>query len=174
MASKGINSVTIVGNLGDDPKVFQTANGQVTSISVATSESWIDKNTQQKQEKTEWHAISFMGKLAEIAGQYLKKGSQVYVSGKLQTRKYQDKNTGADKYSTSIIVDSFSGVLQMLGSKDQSSNGQATQQQPQPQQPPANFQPQMGQPQQFSQAPQGQGFNNDFDDDIPFNGVTMR
>ena len=103
MASKGINSVTIVGNLGDDPKVFQTANGQVTSISVATSESWKDKNTGQIQEKTEWHSISFMGKLAEIAGQYLKKGSQVYVQGKLQTRKYQDKQTGADKYSTSII-----------------------------------------------------------------------
>ena len=72
MASNGINSVTIVGNLGDDPKVFQTANGQVTSISVATSESWVDKNTGQEQSKVEWHSISFMGKLAEIAGQYLK------------------------------------------------------------------------------------------------------
>ncbi len=158
MASKGINSVTIVGNLGDDPKVFQTANGQVTSISVATSESWKDKNTGQEQSKTEWHSISFMGKLAEIAGQYLKKGSQVYVQGKLQTRKYQDKQTGADKYSTSIIVDSFSGVLQMLGSKQEGGQQQA------PNGPPANFQPQMGQPQQQPAS----DFDNNFDDDIPF------
>ena len=185
MASKGINSVTIVGNLGDDPKVFQTANGQVTSISVATSESWIDKNTQQKQEKTEWHSISFMGKLAEIAGQYLTKGSQVYVQGKLQTRKYQDKQTGADKYSTSIIVDSFSGVLQMLGSKQdgQASNTGAKNPQPQPQQnyqqQPRQQAPQNQQPQQqgnggfvqqqpqnngFQQAPQQPGFDDNADD----------
>ena len=168
MASKGINSVTIVGNLGDDPKVFQTNGGQVTSISVATSESWKDKNTGQVQEKTEWHSISFMGKLAEIAGQYLTKGSQVYVQGKLQTRKYQDKQTGADKYSTSIIVDSFSGVLQMLGSKQggqqQQQAPQQQYQQPAPKAPPANFQPQMGQPQQ---QPAGD-FDNNFDDDSPF------
>ena len=170
--ARGVNKVILLGNLGQAPEVKYMPNGNaVANVTIATSESWKDKNTGQEQSKVEWHSISFMGKLAEIAGQYLKKGSQVYVQGKLQTRKYQDKQTGADKYSTSIIVDSFSGVLQMLGSKQGGQQqAQAPQQQyqkpqqPAPQAPPANFQPQMGQ--QAQQAPGD--FDNNFDDDLPF------
>ena len=117
MASKGINRVTLVGNLGQDPEVRYTPNGDcVANISIATSESWKDKKTNQVQEKTEWHRVVFFGKLAEISAEYLKKGSQVYVEGKLQTRKWLDKQ-GQDRYSTEIIVDSFNGVMQMLSSK---------------------------------------------------------
>jgi len=117
MASRGINKVILVGNLGQDPEVRYTANGgAITNISIATSESWKDKNTGQIQDKTEWHRISLFGKIAEIAGEYLKKGTQVYIEGKLQTRKWVDKQ-GQDRYSTEVIVDSFNGVMQMLGDK---------------------------------------------------------
>lgn len=88
--------------------------GAVTTISLATSESWRDRQTGQQQERTEWHRVVFIGKIGEIAGQYLKKGSQVYVEGKLQTRKWQDQN-GQDRYTTEVLVDSFNGVMQMLG-----------------------------------------------------------
>lgn len=86
----------------------------MTTISLATSESWRDRQTDQQQERTEWHRVVFIGKIGEIAGQYLKKGSQVYVEGKLQTRKWQDQN-GQDRYTTEVLVDSFNGVMQMLG-----------------------------------------------------------
>ena len=128
---KGVNKVIIVGNLGQDPEVRYTpAGAAITNISLATSESWKDKNTGQMQEKTEWHRVVFFGKLAEIAGEYLHKGSQVYIEGKLQTRKWQDKQ-GQDKYTTEIVVDSFNGVMQMLGGKGESQNKpqQAKQQQ---------------------------------------------
>ena len=152
MSSKGVNKVIIVGNLGNDPEVRYTpAGAAITNISVATSESWKGKNSGQMQEKTEWHRVVFFGKLAEIAGVYLAKGSQVYVEGKLQTRKWQDKQ-GQDKYSTEIIVDGFNGVMQILGGK--------TEGQPKPQK----------QTQQ-QQAPQNnKGFDNSFDDDsdLPF------
>lgn len=118
----GINKVIIVGNLGNDPETrYLPSGGAVTTISVATSETWKDKQTGEKQEKTEWHRISFFNKLAEIAGEYLKKGSKVYIEGKLQTRKYQDKETGADRYSTDIV----SNTMQMLDSRgvDNQSNG---------------------------------------------------
>ena len=113
MAARGINKVIIVGNLGNDPEVrYSQAGMAMTSISVATSESWKDKTSGEQQERTEWHRIKFFGKLAEIAGEYLKKGSHVYVEGKLRTDKYTDKN-GVEKYTTDIIADE----MQMLGSK---------------------------------------------------------
>ena len=118
----GINKVILVGNLGQKPEVKYASNGNaIANLSVATSESWTDKNTGQKQEKTEWHRVSLFGKLAEIAGQYLDKGSKVYVEGKLQTRKWQDKS-GADRYTTEVVVSGFNGTLQMLDRRDDSSS----------------------------------------------------
>jgi single-strand DNA-binding protein len=108
-----VNKVIIVGNLGRDPETRYMPNGEaVTNVAVATTESWKDKNTGEKKELTEWHRITFYRKLAEIAGQYLKKGSQVYVEGRLQTRKWTDKE-GAERYTTEIIAD----PMQMLGSR---------------------------------------------------------
>ncbi|HET9471911.1 MAG TPA: single-stranded DNA-binding protein, partial [Usitatibacter sp.] len=107
-----VNKVIIIGNLGRDPETrYMPDGGAITNVSVATTETWKDKNG-EKQEKTEWHRVAFFGKLAEIAGEYLKKGSQVYVEGRLQTRKWQDKD-GADKYSTEIVANQ----MQMLGSR---------------------------------------------------------
>jgi single-strand DNA-binding protein len=108
-----VNKVIIVGNLGRDPETRYMPSGDaMTSIAVATTDSWKDKTTGEKKEQTEWHRISFFGKLAEIAGQYLKKGSQVYIEGSLRTRKYTDKD-GVEKYSTEIKAD----TMQMLGSR---------------------------------------------------------
>ncbi|HJV53242.1 MAG TPA: single-stranded DNA-binding protein [Noviherbaspirillum sp.] len=108
-----VNKVIIVGNLGRDPETRYMPNGDaVTNVAVATTESWKDKNTGEKKELTEWHRITFYRKLAEIAGQYLKKGSQVYVEGRLQTRKWTDKE-GVERYTTEIIAD----TMQMLGSR---------------------------------------------------------
>ena len=107
-----VNKVIIVGNLGRDPETrYMPDGGAITNISVATTDKWKDKNGEM-QEKTEWHRVAFFGKLAEIAGEYLKKGSQVYVEGRLQTRKWQDKD-GADKYTTEIVANQ----MQMLGSR---------------------------------------------------------
>jgi single-strand DNA-binding protein len=114
----GINKVILVGNLGAKPEVKYASNGNaIANLSVATSESWTDKNSGEKQEKTEWHRVSLFGKLAEIAGQYLDKGSKVYVEGKLQTRKWQDQN-GQDRYTTEVVVSGFNGTLQMLDRRD--------------------------------------------------------
>jgi len=114
---KGINKAIIVGNLGQDPETRYMPNGSaVTNISVATSESWKDKQTGQKQERTEWHKIVLFGKLAEIAGEYLKKGSKVYLEGALRTRKWQDKTDGKDRYSTEIVA----SEMQMLDSRGDS------------------------------------------------------
>jgi single-strand DNA-binding protein len=108
-----INKAIIIGFCGRDPEIRYMPNGdQITNISVATTESWIDKSTGEKKELTEWHRITFYRKLAEIAGQYLKKGAQVYVEGRLKTRKYTDKN-GIERYQTEIIADQ----MQMLGQK---------------------------------------------------------
>jgi len=110
--SRGVNKVILVGRLGQNPDVRYTAGGTaVTTISVATSESWKDRNTGQQQERTEWHRVVFFGRLAEVAGEYLGKGSQVYVEGSLRTNKYTDKN-GIERYATDINA----SVLQMLGS----------------------------------------------------------
>ena len=109
--ARGINKVILVGNLGNDPEVRYSQSGSaITTISVATSESWKDKDGNM-QERTEWHRVKFFGRLAEIAGEYLKKGRQVYIEGSLRTEKYQDKQTGQDRYSTDIIANE----MQMLG-----------------------------------------------------------
>ena len=122
----GINKVILVGNLGAKPEVKYASNGNaISNLSVATSESWTDKSTGQKQERTEWHRVSLFGKLAEIAGQYLDKGSKVYVEGKLQTRKWQDQN-GQDRYTTEVVVSGFNGTLQMLDRRDDSSSSSSS------------------------------------------------
>ena len=118
-----VNKVIIVGNLGRDPETRYMPSGDaMTSITVATTDSWKDKATGEKKEQTEWHRITFFGKLAEIAGQYLKKGSQVYVEGSLRTRKYMDKD-GVEKYATDIRADS----MQMLGGRSQNDSAPAPQ-----------------------------------------------
>ena len=125
---RGVNRVIIIGNCGADPEVKQFANGgSVTTISVATSEQWIDKQTGEKREATEWHRISLYQKLGEIAAQYLRKGSQVYIEGSLRTRKYQDQN-GQDRYVTEIRADQ----MQMLGGKGDNTQQQNNHQQTQP------------------------------------------
>ena len=111
--ARGINKVILVGNLGKDPETKQLpSGGSVCNITIATSESWKDKNSGQQQEKTEWHNVVFFNRLAEIAGEYLRKGSKVYIEGSLRTRKWQDKS-GADRYSTEVVAKE----MQMLDSK---------------------------------------------------------
>lgn len=157
MASKGVNKVIIVGNLGADPETRAMGNnGSVTNIRVATSEQWKDKNTGQPQERTEWHRVVFFNKLAEIAGQYLRKGSKVYLEGSIRTRKWQNQE-GEDQYTTEIVCDQ----MQMLDSKN--SNGGDQQQS----QGFAGYDNQQQAPQQ--QEPRGPlGDNSVDDDDIPF------
>ncbi|WP_045391529.1 single-stranded DNA-binding protein [Vibrio rotiferianus] len=179
MASRGVNKVIIMGNLGQDPEVKYSANGNaIANITVATSETWRDKATGEQREKTEWHRVVLFGKTAEIAGEYLRKGSQVYLEGQLQTRKWQDQN-GQDRYTTEVVVQWPSGQMQLLGGRQGGApmgGGQPQQQQQggwgQPQQP-AQQQynaPQQQPQQQAPQQPQQQ-YNEppmDFDDDIPF------
>ncbi|QGJ84317.1 primosome PriB/single-strand DNA-binding protein [Pseudoalteromonas phage XCL1123] len=183
MASRGVNKVILVGNLGQDPEVRYAANGNaIANITLATSESYKDKNTGQMVDKTEWHRVVFFQKLAEIAGEYLRKGSQIYVEGKLKTTKYTDNN-GVEKYSTDIVVDGFDGKLQMLGSKEggnttQGQNSQPQQQgyAPQQQQAQGGYQQQAPQQggQQYQPAPQNApqqqgGFNpNQANNNAPF------
>ena len=118
--SRGINKAILVGTLGDDPTIrYLPSGGAVTNISIATNESWKDKATGQQQDRTEWHKVVFFNRLAEIAGEYLKKGSQVYIEGKIQTQKYQAQD-GTDRYSTSIVANE----MQMLGGRtDEASVG---------------------------------------------------
>ncbi|WP_210453497.1 single-stranded DNA-binding protein [Pantoea ananatis] len=159
MASRGVNKVILVGNLGQDPEVRYMPNGgAVANITLATSESWRDKQTGEIKEITEWHRVVLFGKLAEVAGEYLRKGSQVYIEGQLRTRKWQDQG-GQERYTTEVLVN-VGGVMQMLGGRQESSGKPH----PQPQQQ-RNNRPA---PQQ---QPQSQQANNeppmDFDDDIP-------
>ena len=154
----GINKVILVGNLGAKPELKYGASGNaVTNLSVATSDSWTDKNTGQKQERTEWHRVSLFGKLAEVAAQYTDKGSKVYVEGKLQTTKYTD-NAGIEKYSTSVVVGGFNGVFQMLDRRDDSNSSMQSQPQSKPQ-------PTQAAQQAPSITPVAQ---DEFEDDIPF------
>lgn len=151
MSSKGVNKVILVGNLGQDPEVRYMPNGgAVASLRLATSETWRDKQTGELKEVTEWHSVVVFGKLAEVAGEYLRKGSQVYIEGRLRTRKWQDQS-GQDRYSTEVVVN-VGGTMQMLGGK------QGAQQQT------SNSQPRQSKssPQQHEVPPM------DFDDDIPF------
>lgn len=175
MASKGVNKCIIMGRLGQEPEVRYSPSGTAfCNITVATSEEWSDKQTGEKKSKTEWHRIVFSGKLAEIAGEYLKKGSQVYVEGKLETRKWTDQ-AGQDKYTTEIVVDSFNGVMQMIGSAPQSQGQQQQTQQPQQRQQQNGYAQASGgmqRPQQQPQQPQG-GYQ-DFDQDIPFAPIGLQ
>lgn len=181
MASRGINKVILVGNLGQDPEVrYVPSGGAVTSITIATSDKWRDKQTGEQKERTEWHRVVFMGKLAEVAGEYLKKGSQVYVEGKLQTRKWQDQS-GQERYTTEVLVDGFSGVMQMLGGRPeggQQHNHNQPQQQQRQQSPSNAYQQARGgatQSQQQRQAPPV--YNEppmDFSEDIPFAPIGLQ
>lgn len=155
--SRGVNKVILVGTCGQDPEVRYLPNGNaVTNLSLATSEQWLDKRSGQKVERTEWHRVSLFGKVAEIAGEYLRKGAQCYIEGKLQTREWE--KDGIKRYTTEIIVD-INGTMQMLGSR------------PQVQQPghPPDRQPQQQRQARQPQSQQAAPPNSDsFDDDIPF------
>jgi single-strand DNA-binding protein len=149
--SRGVNKVIIVGHLGQDPEVkYMPSGGAVTNITAATSESWKDKTTGQPQERTEWHRVVFFNKLAEIVGEYLKKGSQVYIEGSLRTRKWQDQS-GQDRYTTEIVASD----MQMLGPKPGELGGDSGSGFSQPK---AKPQPATAQPPSM----------DSFDDDIPF------
>lgn len=129
MGSRGVNKVILVGALGGDPEVrYMPSGGAVANLSIATSESWRDKNTGEQKEKTEWHKVALFGKVAEVAGEYLRKGSHVYIEGQLKTRKWQDQN-GQDRYTTEVVVQGFNGSMQMLGGKQGNNGGQQQQQQ---------------------------------------------
>ncbi|MEQ5315707.1 single-stranded DNA-binding protein [Providencia vermicola] len=153
MASRGVNKVILIGHLGQDPEIrYMPSGGAVANLTLATSESWRDKQSGEMREKTEWHRVCIFGKLAEVAGEYLKKGSQVYIEGSLQTRKWQDQS-GQDRYTTEVVVN-VGGSMQMLGGRD--SNNQAGGQQP------------ARQPQQPQQAPQNEPPMDWDDQEIPF------
>lgn len=130
--ANGVCKVILVGNVGQDPEIrYLQSGGSVANLSVATSESWKDKNTGEKKTETEWHRVCVFGNLADIVSQYVKKGSKVYLEGKLKTRKWQDQ-AGQDRYTTEIVVDGFSGVMQMLDSKGDGGQGGAPSQAPAP------------------------------------------
>lgn len=159
MASRGVNRVTILGNLGNDPEVKYTASGSaIANLTVATSEEWKDKATGEKREAVEWHRVVLFGKLAEVAGEYLRKGSQVYIEGQLRTRKWTDQS-GVEKYTTEIVV-GMNGVMQMIGGKQECK----------PQQQGGWGQPQKPKPQQQSKPAQSGSSvpPTNFDDSIPF------
>ena len=144
MAQRGVNKVILVGNCGQDPEIKHLASGgAVTNVSLATSDTWKDKQTGAQQERTEWHRVVFFNRLAEIVGEYVKKGSKIYVEGRLQTRKWQDQS-GQDRYSTEVVANE----MQMLDSRGGAAAGTPASSAPAQQQPAPNF--------------------NDFDDDIPF------
>lgn len=145
--TRGVNKAIILGSLGQDPEVRYTGSGvAVTTISIATNEQWKDKNTGETQERTEWHRVVFYSRLAEIVGEYLRKGSQVYIEGRIQTRKWQDKE-GNDRYTTEIVANE----MQMLGSKSSGNAPPSADHKPDEPDKPSNTQD-----------------ADDFDDDIPF------
>ncbi|MDB1112418.1 single-stranded DNA-binding protein [Pseudomonas extremaustralis] len=170
--ARGVNKVILVGTCGQDPEVRFLPNGNaVTNLSLATSEQWTDKQTGQKVEKTEWHRVVMFGKVAEIAGEYVRKGSQVYIEGKLQTREWE--KDGIKRYTTEIVVD-MQGTMQLLGGRpqgDQQSQGGMSNSAPRPQQsrPQPTQQPQReSRPAPQQAAPQPAPDFDSFDDDIPF------
>lgn len=153
--ARGINKVILVGNLGADPETrYMPSGGAVTNLSLATSETWKDKQTGEQKERTEWHKVAMFSRLAEIAAEYLRKGSQVYIEGKLRTRKWQDRD-GNDRYTTEIIADQ----MQMLGGRGGGMGGAPAAGDPGPGSAP---------PRQNEAAGSGRGAADDFDDDIPF------
>ena len=154
--ARGINKVIIVGNLGQDPDTrYMPSGSAVTNMTVATNESWKDKQTGEQKDRTEWHKVAMFGRLAEISAEYLRKGSQVYIEGKLRTRKWQDQN-GNDRYTTEIIADE----MQMLGGRGGAGGGGMG-----GGGGGGNFQRNDGPP---ANNPPPQGSSDDFDDDIPF------
>ena len=160
MANRGINRVILVGHLGQDPEVRYMPNGNaVANFSVATSESWKDKQTGETRDRTEWHRVVVFGKLAEIAGEYIKKGTQVYLEGQLQTRKWQDQS-GQDRYTTEVVINPLGGTLQMLGSRENSADdsGNSTQ-------TTSSRQQNKNEPAPQPKAPEPP---MDFSDDVPF------
>ncbi|MEH3454046.1 single-stranded DNA-binding protein [Phytobacter diazotrophicus] len=157
--SRGVNKVIIIGRLGQDPEVRYAPSGVAfANMTVATSEQWRDKSTGEQKEQTEWHRVVLSGKLAEVAGEYLRKGSEVYLEGKLRTRKWTDQS-GAEKYTTEVLV-GVGGTMQMLGGKQYSSQQPKQQQKPQQQQRQS--------PQQPNEPPMN------FDDDIPFAPIGLQ
>ena len=147
--ARGINKVILVGNLGADPETrYMPSGSAVTNLSIATSESWKDKQSGEQKERTEWHKVAMFNRLAEIAAEYLRKGSQVYIEGKLRTRKWQDRD-GNDRWTTEIIADE----MQMLGGRGGGGGSMPTSQDPGP---------------SGSSSPPPQAGPDDFDDDIPF------
>lgn len=180
MASRGINKVILVGNLGNDPESrFLPSGGAVTNVTIATSESWKDKQTGQPQERTEWHRVVFFNRLAEVVNEYLHKGSKVYIEGQLRTRKWQDKQTGGDRYTTEIVakemqmLDSRQGGQQNTGQQQHHSHERQGTNAEHPSSP-QNYQQSGGQSpgQRGGPAPQDSGPPagdfGDFNDDIPF------
>jgi single-strand DNA-binding protein len=158
--ARGVNKVILVGNLGKDPEVRYMPNGNaVANITLATSESWKDKTSGEQQEKTEWHRVVMFRRLGEIAGEYLKKGSQVDIEGKLQTRKWQD-HSGNDRYTTEIVA----SEMQMLGGRVGGSAGFSSDSAPSQSQ----SQSQSPSPSQSAPAPAAAAAGGEFDDDIPF------
>ena len=172
--TRGVNKVILVGTCGQDPDVRYLPNGNaVTNLSLATSEQWTDKQSGQKVERTEWHRVSLFGKVAEIAGEYLRKGAQVYIEGKLQTREWE--KDGIKRYTTEIIVD-INGTMQLLGSRPQSqqrvgddpyNQGGGQQQPTQPRQQASRPQQQQ-RPAPNQPVPQPAADFDNFDDDLPF------
>jgi single-strand DNA-binding protein len=162
--ARGVNKVILVGTCGQDPETRYLPSGNaVTNLSLATSEQWTDKQTGQKVEKTEWHRVSLFGKVAEIAGEYLRKGSQVYIEGKLQTREWE--KDGVKRYTTEIIVD-MQGTMQLLGGRPDSAGGGDSA--PRQQRPAPQREQQSAQRPAPQQAPQPAADFDSFDDDIPF------
>ena len=155
MAQIGVNKVILIGNLGKDPEVKYMPSGDaIANITLATSETWNDKSSGEKKEKTEWHRVVFFGKLAEVVGQYVKKGSKIYVEGQLQTRKWQGQD-GQDRYTTEVVVRGFNGTMQMLDRRGGEGGFAPAQSAPQQQSAPA-------------QKPAAAVVDDGFDDDIPF------
>ncbi len=185
MAERGVNKVILVGNLGQAPEIRYMPNGgAVANLTLATSETWRDKATGEQKEKTEWHRVVLFGKLAEVAGEYLSKGSKVYIEGQLQTRKWQDEQ-GGDRYTTEIVV-KVNGSMQMLGGGERQTSGNVSAQPPAAAQPASSSTPAKGKrstkgkgtpkgadaaqaPSAPPSQPQGGEFPRaDYDDDIPF------
>ncbi len=151
--SRGINKVILVGNLGQDPEIRYTPGGlAIANATVATSDSWKDKQTGEQQERTEWHRVVFFSRLAEVVGEYLRKGSQVYIEGRLQTRKWQDPS-GQDRYTTEIVANE----MQMLGSRSQGAGA-----------PPTDYNQSRPTSKPAAKRDTAPAAPDDFDDDIPF------
>ncbi len=162
--ARGVNKVILVGNVGGDPEVRYMPNGNaVTNVTLATSESWKDKQTGQQQERTEWHRVVFFGRLAEIAGEYLRKGSQVYVEGTLRTREWE--KDGVKRYTTEIVVD-INGQMQLLGGRP-GNDGDSAPRAPRPPREPQQSAPREQRPAPQPAAQPAPDYDS-FDDDIPF------